>query len=73
MHKIDILIYLNYELFVTCESSLMSKMTASLHLWYGEKVIELLELVCNDVCGPMSTQAIGGYSYKIQIHILNEV
>ena len=69
----NILIHLNYELFATCESSLMGKMTVSPHSRYGEKVIELLELIHNDVCGPISTQAIGGYSYKIQIHTLNEV
>ena len=31
----------------------------------GERVTELLELIHSDVCGLMSTQAIGGYSYFI--------
>ena len=75
MRKEIISLYKNryFDLFVICESSLIGKMSASLHLGYRRKEIELLVLVHNDVCGPMSTQVISGYSYKIWIHILNEV
>ena len=40
-------------------------MTNSPFSGIGERAIELLELKHSDVCGPMSTNAIGGHSYFI--------
>ena len=37
----------------------------TLYLVELERAIELLELIHSDVCGLMSTHAIGGYSYFI--------
>ena len=54
--------FMSYE---TCESCLMEKMTKSPFPGHGERAKELLALVHSDVCGPMSTQARGGYSYFI--------
>ncbi|KAL8149203.1 hypothetical protein AgCh_006275 [Apium graveolens] len=34
-------------------------------MWKGERAADLLGLVHTDVCGPMSTQAMGGFSYFI--------
>ena len=49
----------------TCESCLKGKMTKSPFTGHGERATEKLGLVHTDVCGPMSTQARGGYSYFI--------
>ena len=49
----------------TCESYLCEKLTNSLFSRTGERATMLLELIHSDICGLMSTQAIGGYSYFI--------
>lgn len=49
----------------TCESCLQGKMTKSPFTGKGERVAELLGLIHTDVCGPLSTNARGGYSYFI--------
>ena len=55
----------DYESFKTCKSCLMGKMTKTPFSIYEERASELLALVHMDVCGPMTTQARGGYSYFI--------
>ena len=55
----------HYESYTTYEPCLREKLTNSPFSGIGERVIELLELIHSDVCGPMSTHAIGGYSYFI--------
>src|SRR5262249_14364254 len=60
--------YLNsfeYKPFDTCERCIMGKMTKAPFSGQGERASELLELVHTDVCGPMSKEAKGGYSYFI--------
>ena len=56
---------LDFNEFPVCESCLESKMTKRPFNAKGRKAQELLELVHTDVCGPMSTQAKGGYEYFI--------
>ena len=55
----------DYELLGTCESCLMGKMTKTPFSGHGERISELLGLVHTDVCGPVTTEARGGYSYFI--------
>ena len=55
----------NFESYPTCESCLLGKMTESPFSVHGERAADLLGLVHTDVCGPMSTQAMGGFSYFI--------
>ena len=55
----------DYKSVGTCESCLMGKMTKIPFSGHRERTNELLELVHMDVCGPMTTQARGGYSYFI--------
>ena len=43
----------------------MGKMNKTPFSGHGEKTTELLGLIHTDVCGPMITQARGGYSYFI--------
>ena len=54
-----------YETYPTCEPCLKGKMTKSPFTGTGVRANELLELVHTDVCGPISTNAKGGYSYFI--------
>ena len=55
----------DYESLGTYESCLMGKMTKTPFSGHGDRANELLKLVHTDVCGPMTTQARGGYSYFI--------
>ena len=56
---------MDFDEFPVCESCLEGKMTKWPFNAKGRKAQELLELVYMDVCGPMSTQAKGGYDYFI--------
>ena len=49
----------------TCESCIEGKMTKRPFTAKGRRATELLELVHSDVCGPLSTQARGGYEYFV--------
>ena len=49
----------------TCESRLLGKMTKSPFTGKGERAKEILGLIHTDVCGPMNTAAMGGFSYFI--------
>ena len=56
---------MDFDGFLVCESCLEGKMTKRPFNAKGRRAQELLELVHTDVCGPMSTQAKGGYEYFI--------
>ena len=56
---------LDFDRFLVCESCFEGKMTKRPFNAKGRRAQELLELVHMDVCGPMSTQAKGGYEYFI--------
>ena len=65
LQKEGILEPFDFESYPTCESCLLGKMTRSPFSGHGERAADLLGLVHTDVCGPMSTQAMGGFSYFI--------
>ena len=48
-----------------CKSCLEGKMTKRSFTAKGQRAKEPLELVHSDVCGPMNTQARGGYEYFV--------
>ena len=52
--------------FPICQSCLEGKITKRLFNTKGRRAQELLELVHTNVCGPMSTQAKGGYVYLMR-------
>ena len=52
----------DYELYTTYKSCLRGKLTNSPFSGTGERATKLLELIYSDICGPISTHAIGGYS-----------
>ncbi|KAK8983773.1 hypothetical protein V6N11_009559 [Hibiscus sabdariffa] len=54
-----------FEQFDVCESCLLGKMTKAPFSGKGERASDLLGLIHSDVCGPMNTQARGGYQYFI--------
>ncbi|KAK8597114.1 hypothetical protein V6N12_065590 [Hibiscus sabdariffa] len=51
--------------FDVCESCLLGKMTKAPFSGKGERACDLLGLIHSDVCGPMNTQARGGFQYFI--------
>ena len=55
----------NLESLDTCEACLKGKMAKAPFPGKGQRAKELLELIHTDVCGPMSHQARGGFSYFI--------
>ena len=61
LHKDGYLDPFSYEPYETCQSCLKGKMTKTPFKGHGERVNELLGLMHSDVCGPMSTQARGGF------------
>lgn len=65
LHKDGLLKDMDYESIDTCESCLMGKMTRSPFKGTFERATELLGVIHTDVCGPMSTEARGGYRYFI--------
>ena len=56
---------LDFDGFPVCESCLEGKITKQPFNAKGRRAQELLELIHLDGCGPMSTQARGGYEYFI--------
>ena len=81
LHKEGQLGSSSYESYDTCESCLKGKMTKTPFAGQGVRVSELLGLVHTDVCGPMSTSNMNGFSYFITftedhsryvIHVPNE-
>ena len=63
LHSNGLLESLDYESLGTCEPCLMGKMTKTLFSGTMERANDLLEIICTDVCGPMSVEAHGGYRY----------
>ena len=59
-----VLEFLPFEVFLSV-SSLYGLMTKQPFSKVGERANELLGLIHTDVCGPMSTNARGGFSYFI--------
>ena len=53
------------EFYDTCEPCLHGKMTKSPFTKTSERASDLLGLIHSDVCGPLSVQARGGYSYFV--------
>ena len=65
LHKQGSLGSFDYELFETCESCLLGKMTKSPFSGKGEHAKELLELIHSDLYGTMTTLARESFSYFI--------
>ena len=62
-HADGLLESLDYESFDACEPCLIGRMTKALFSGTMERAIYLFEIIHNDVCGPMSVEARGGYRY----------
>ncbi|XP_074356212.1 uncharacterized protein LOC141695904 [Apium graveolens] len=65
LHQEELLEPFDFKSYPVCESSLIGKMTKSPFTGHGERGADVLGLVHTDVCGPMSTQAMGEFSYFI--------
>ncbi|KAL4280602.1 hypothetical protein GQ457_03G017070 [Hibiscus cannabinus] len=65
LHKDGLLDPFAFEQLDVCESCLLEKMTKAPFSGKGERASDLLGLIHSDVCGPMNTQARGGYQYFI--------
>ena len=63
LHADGLLESLDYESLDACEPRLMGKMTKTPFSGTMGRAIDLLEIIHNDVCGPMSVEARGGYRY----------
>ena len=55
----------DFESYEVCESCLLGKLTKAPFIGHSERVDDLLGLVHNDVSGPISSTAKGGYQYLI--------
>ncbi|KAK8555198.1 hypothetical protein V6N12_009351 [Hibiscus sabdariffa] len=65
LHKDGLLDPFVFEKMDVCESCLLGKMTKAPFNGKGERASDLLGLIHSDVCGPMNTQARGGFHYFI--------
>ena len=65
LHGDGLLTSFDFESYETCQACLLGKMTKTAFTGFPERATDLLELIHTDVCGPMSTTAIGGYHYFI--------
>ncbi|KAK8569059.1 hypothetical protein V6N12_007591 [Hibiscus sabdariffa] len=65
LHKDGLLDPFVFEQLDVCESCLLGKMTKAPFSGKDERASDLLGLIHSDVCGPMNTQARGGYQYFI--------
>ena len=63
LHANGLLESLDYESLDACEPCLMGKMTKTPFSGTMERATDLLEIIHNDVCGPMSVEVRGGYHY----------
>ena len=63
LHADGLLESLDYESFDACKPCLMGKMTKTPFSGTMERATDLLEIIHNDVCGPMSVEARDGYRY----------
>ncbi|KAK8554368.1 hypothetical protein V6N12_031332 [Hibiscus sabdariffa] len=65
LHKDGLLDPFVFEQIDVCESCLLGKLTKAPFNGKGERASDLLGLIHSDVCGPMNTQARGGFLYFI--------
>ncbi|KAK8680799.1 hypothetical protein V6N13_109737 [Hibiscus sabdariffa] len=65
LHKDGLLDPFVFEQMDVCESCLLGKMTKAPFNGKSERASDLLGLIHSDVCGPMNTQARGGFHYFI--------
>ena len=65
LHQDGLLHSFDFESYEVCESCLLGKMTKAPFTSHSERVDDLLGLIHNDVCGPISSTARGGYQYFI--------
>ena len=65
LHQDGLLHSFDFESYEVCESCLLGKMTKAPFTGHSERVDDLLGLIHNDVCGPISSTARGGYQYFI--------
>jgi hypothetical protein len=56
---------LDFDSFDTCEPCLMGKMTRTPFTGFVERAADLLGIIHNDVCGPMSVATHNGYCYFV--------
>ena len=63
LHKDGFLESLGYESFDACEPCLLGKMTKTPFSGTMELATDLLEIIHDDVCSPMSVEARGKYRY----------
>ena len=55
----------DFKSFKVCKSCLLGKITMSPFTGQRERATELLGIIHSDVCGPLTVEARGGYSYFI--------
>ena len=67
LHADGLLESLDYESLDACEPCLMGKMTKTLFSGTMERATDLLEIIHNDVCDPISVEFHGGYHYFLTI------
>ena len=65
LHQDGLLHSFDFESYEVCESCLLGKMTKAPFIGHSERFDDLLGLIHNDVCGPISSTARGGYQYFI--------
>ncbi|VFQ80972.1 unnamed protein product [Cuscuta campestris] len=53
------------ESYDVCQSCLLGKMTKAPFTGHGERASDVLGLIHSDVCGPINTEARGGFSYFV--------
>jgi hypothetical protein len=65
LHSDGLLTSFDFESYETCEACLLGNMTKAPFTGLPERVLDLLELIHANVCGPMGTTARGGFQYFI--------
>ena len=65
LHQVGLLNSFDFKSYDTCESCLLGKMKKDPFTRPSARANELLDLIHTDVCGPLSSDARGGYKYFI--------
>ena len=65
LHQDGLLHSFDFESYEVCESCLLGKMTKAPFTCHSERADHLLGLIHSDICGPISSNARGGYQYFI--------
>ena len=65
LHQVGLLNSFDFESYDICESCLLCKMTKDPFTGHSKRANELLDLIHTYVCGPLSSDARGGYKYFI--------